>query len=75
MGSSTGNMLVDNHMVLNRIFGESELLDSYTLRRRTDHRGQQTKIQRCGQRPLITRLTTRCGGLLQQLADGGATGQ
>ncbi|MBZ0099806.1 MAG: dihydroorotase [Taibaiella sp.] len=26
MGSSTGNMLVDNHMVLNRIFGESELL-------------------------------------------------
>lgn len=26
MGSSTGNMLVDNHMTLNKIFGESELL-------------------------------------------------
>lgn len=26
MGSSTGNMLVDNHMTLNKIFSESELL-------------------------------------------------
>lgn len=26
MGSSTGNMLVDNHLVLNRIFNESEVL-------------------------------------------------
>lgn len=26
MGSSTGNMLVDNHSTLNRIFGESEVL-------------------------------------------------
>lgn len=26
MGSSTGNMLVDNHSTLNRIFGESEML-------------------------------------------------
>ena len=26
MGSSTGNMLVDNHMTLNKIFGEAEVL-------------------------------------------------
>ena len=26
MGSSTGNMLVDNHSTLNKIFSESEML-------------------------------------------------
>ena len=37
MGSSTGNLLVDNYLTLDRLFRESEVLDCHPLRRREDH--------------------------------------
>jgi len=59
MGSSTGNMLVDNHSTLNRIFSESELLiathceDERIIRRNYERRKSEKNILEASDHPII----------------------
>jgi dihydroorotase len=59
MGSSTGNMLVDNHSTLNRIFSESEMLiathceDERIIRRNYDQIKREKNILSPSDHPLI----------------------
>ena len=59
MGSSTGNMLVDNHSTLNRIFSESELLiathceDERIIRKNYEQLKQQKNILSPADHPVI----------------------
>jgi dihydroorotase len=59
MGSSTGNMLVDNHNTLNRIFAESELLiathceDERIIRNNYEQIKKQKDILSASDHPLI----------------------
>ena len=59
MGSSTGNMLVDNHSTLNRIFGESEVLiathceDERIIRKNYEQLKQQKNILSPSDHPVI----------------------
>ncbi len=59
MGSSTGNMLVDNHSTLNKIFSESEMLiathceDERIIRRNYDQLKNEKNILSPADHPLI----------------------
>ena len=59
MGSSTGNMLVDNHSTLNRIFSESEMLiathceDERIIRKNLEQLKQQKEILDAADHPII----------------------
>ncbi|MEP7164698.1 MAG: dihydroorotase [Ferruginibacter sp.] len=59
MGSSTGNMLVDNHSTLNRIFSESEMLiathceDERIIRRHYEQLKKEKNILSPADHPLI----------------------
>jgi dihydroorotase len=59
MGSSTGNMLVDNHSTLNRIFSESELLiathceDERIIKRNYERRKSEKNILEASDHPII----------------------
>ena len=59
MGSSTGNMLVDNHSTLNKVFSESELLiathceDERIIKRNYEQRKSKKDILSAADHPII----------------------